>query len=183
MASYHTETRLVAVLPPALGPSDARGAYGSRALGFYRAAPPIPFAVFGESPINDKQEKFMAFNQQLECALSELEDKGIKRSTAYPPIYRVLHKLGVKARLPQYTGFGKNFIIFGLFFGVFWGLFMYVLATFFLFVKWPTAIPPEPTLAIASLGAGLLFGLTMALYFKVSASRHKLGGWPRSPSD
>lgn len=112
----------------------------------------------------------VTFEEKLGLAKEELKNTGLWKSNYDPPLLRLYHKLGLKAKPPHYANFVTNLIVSGLYFGIFWGLAMW-------FFFWRST---ERTLAIAiiaSVVAGALFGLLMACYYKYSASKHKLSNW------
>jgi hypothetical protein len=103
---------------------------------------------------------------EVEMCVKDLEKRGVHRFTAGPPIYRFLWARGLSARPPLLQTFLSNFAISGVWFGSAWGLGM-------LFIMgWPARL-----MIMASLVAGIAFGLWMAIYFRIVARRHKLPTW------
>src|SRR5260370_20961687 len=107
----------------------------------------------------------MRFEEKLAAALGLLAFKGMWRSNYAPPAYRLLWKLGAKTPPPHFQSFTANFILTGVGFGVFWGLAM-----------WLTGSSHQglPRLAAVALFVGLLFGLSMAAYYRYGARKHHI---------
>ena len=112
----------------------------------------------------------MSFQVKLEAAHKELSETKIWKSSYNPPILVLLRKFGLEIRPFHYSSFITNFIITSVWFGCAWGLIMW-------FTIWQSAKMPILIAFIASLSAGLLFGLTMAFYYKLSAKKNNLSDW------
>ncbi len=112
----------------------------------------------------------MNYQQKLDAALAELEATGMMESNYQPPLFKKMRKLGLQPRPPHYEPTLKILLSYGLFFGVFWGLTMW-------FIQWQTsALPVWGALFTAGL-AGLLFGLTLSLYYRHGRRKYKLSTW------
>jgi hypothetical protein len=112
----------------------------------------------------------MSYPRRLETALAQLAATGIMKSNYAPPLFRILWRMGVYVRPPHFASFSSNFLLTGTWFGLVWGVLMW------LFV-WPaTGQMPLAALA-AALFAGGMFGLSMALYYRYGARKHKLSDW------
>ncbi len=70
----------------------------------------------------------------------------------------------------HYNTFIINFLTMAIMFGLFWGLIMW-------FTTWKNQSIPIQIALITSLCAGLLFGLSMAFYYKLSAKKNNLKKW------
>jgi hypothetical protein len=113
------------------------------------------------------------------AAFRLLEKAGIWKSNYAPPVFRMLWRRGVNVPPPHFMSFLASAALTGIGFGVMWGLFMLAFAA-------ATGNIHFPVLLAASVGAGLLFGVSMATYYAFGRRRHKLPKWsslPQQPSD
>ena len=106
--------------------------------------------------------------------LDDLERKGVGRFTTAPPIYRLLWKLGIDVPPPHFVGFWPLAFGMGLFFAIAWGLLMWLLL-------WRTQNMPPVIGLVASLLAGLAFGIVMAGYYRWRARKLALPRWEDYP--
>ena len=111
-----------------------------------------------------------AFDTRLQQALAFIESKGVRRSTAAPPLYRLCWKMGLKVPPPLMAGFFSIALLMGSFFGVFWGLVMWLL-------MWHRADMPLAWAALLALLAGVLFGLMMAAVLRMQARGKQIPAW------
>lgn len=95
---------------------------------------------------------------------------GVSPSTAAPPIWRLLWRLGVELPPPLFMSFWQAAFFMGGFFGVSWGLVMWL-------VQWSRQGMPFELVLGACASAGVLFGLCMAAYFRYLARKHELPSW------
>ncbi|UWX03491.1 hypothetical protein H1235_10200 [Pseudoxanthomonas sp. NC8] len=51
---------------------------------------------------------------------------GVSPSTAAPPLWKLLWRLGIDLPPPLFMGFWHTALLMGSFFGLFWGLFMWL---------------------------------------------------------
>lgn len=110
----------------------------------------------------------MNHNERLNKMYQDLSQRGIGKYTYAPPIYRLLWKMGIQIPPPHFSSFLFLFLFQGTFFGIFWGLVMWVLS-------WQ-----QQNLSLhifKSALAGLLFGLSMAGYYRYQAKKHDLPLW------
>lgn len=112
----------------------------------------------------------MSFEAKKRAALAELANSKIWRSNYEPPLLLFMWWLGKETRPPHYNRFLRNTLNLGVFFGFFWGVVMC------LFV-WRTTGMPVLTVVFVSLLAGGIFGLSMALYYRISARKNSLSKW------
>ena len=105
--------------------------------------------------------------------LEDLKQRGIGPFTAAPPLYRLLWWMGIETP-PHFASFGSIALVMGLFFGVFWGLIMW-------FLGWRANDVPIAFALAMSAVAGVLFGVTMAAYFRWRASKLALPAWKDYP--
>lgn len=110
------------------------------------------------------------FERKRDAALAELDAAGIWRSNAYPPLYRLLHRLGVAIPLSHYQPFMVNLLFQGLWFGSAWGLLMW-------FTRWSSDGTTLQSALLTAAFAGLFFGLFMAVYCAIQRRRHGLSRW------
>ena len=101
-------------------------------------------------------------------AISEqLRGQKVSPSTSAPPMYRLAWKLGLRVRPPLYQSFWSLALGLGIFFGIAWGLLMW-------FLIWRGDGKPISEALVASLAAGVLFGLWMAAYYRWKVKRLQL---------
>jgi len=112
----------------------------------------------------------MSFSVKLNAAQKELSTSKIWKSNSNPPLFVLLRKFGVNIRPMHYNTFIVNFLIMSPIFGGTWGLLMW-------FTSWKSQNMSIQIALIISLGAGLLFGLSMALYYKLSSKKNNLSNW------
>jgi len=99
----------------------------------------------------------------------QLAELGIADSTAAPPLWKLLWRMGFAVPPPPFMGFGQITLLMGGFFGVFWGLLMWL-------ITWSRQGVPTWIAVTASVLAGALFGVCMAIYFRRLARKHGLSG-------
>ncbi|MDV6315312.1 DUF6404 family protein [Idiomarina sp. HP20-50] len=112
----------------------------------------------------------MSFEERKRAALDELARSKIWQSNYQPPLLLFMWWLRKEAKPPHYNSFLRNTLSFGVFFGFFWGVVMWLLA-------WRTTGMPVLIAVLGSLLAGGLFGLSMALYYRISARKNNLPKW------
>ncbi len=110
------------------------------------------------------------YNQRLTRAMAELEGSGIKRLNYAPPVFRVARRLGLRPRPPHYMSFLRATLLMGPAFGLLWGAVMWMLS-------WRGGDLPIIVAVIASLLAGMLFGLLMAVYYRWAGGEAGLTRW------
>tara|TARA_B100000768_G_scaffold179125_1_gene196167 strand:- start:319 stop:666 length:348 start_codon:yes stop_codon:yes gene_type:complete len=112
----------------------------------------------------------MSFSDKLNAAQKELSDSKIWKSNSHPPLFVLLRKLGVNIRPMHYNTFVVNFLLMALMFGGLWGMIMW-------FTTWEPQNMPIPIAIISSLAGGIVFGLSMAFYYKLSSKKNNLSNW------
>lgn len=112
----------------------------------------------------------MTHKEKIEKMYEELHEKGVSKSNCAPPVYRLLWKLGVEIAPPLFSSFMRNLCFQGTFFAVLWGVLMW-------FTYWQQQQYPFVIAIIASVTAGFLFGLFMAVYFRYVSNKHGLPSW------
>ena len=112
----------------------------------------------------------MKFEAKLSAALERLATTGIRRGNFSPPMHRLLWRLGVQIPPPHFASFTANFLLAGVWFGLAWGALMW-------FFRWESqSMPLANALGTAAL-AGILFGLSMAFYYRYGARKNALPSW------
>ncbi|MDX1587677.1 MAG: DUF6404 family protein [Oleiphilaceae bacterium] len=111
---------------------------------------------------------------QLEEALSLLRETGMTRSSYAPPWHRWLWRRGIPVRPPQFAPFSLNVLNNAVWFGPLWGAIMGLLV-------WSGQGHPWWLMVGASVLAGLLFGVLMALFYRASARKNRLPAWEEIP--
>ena len=112
----------------------------------------------------------MTHAEKLEAMKSHMAALGIMASTAAPPAWKLLWRLGVEIPPPLFLGFWRAALFMGTVFGALWGAVMWL-------VLWSWRGMPITFVLVAALGAGVLFGLLMATYFRYLARKHNLPSW------
>ncbi len=110
------------------------------------------------------------FDRKYEKALQELRGTTIWESSYLPLAHRILKSRDFESRPPHYNSFLSNAIQMGIYFGIVWGLLMWLF-------QWSQWNLPIIVALVASMGAGLFFGFSMASYYKNSAKNHSLSDW------
>lgn len=115
---------------------------------------------------------FDRFPAAIRDALT-LIPKSVPLSLIAPPLHRFSWRSGVALPPPLMAGFVRNFLYFGITFGVLFGLGMA-----FMF----TALGADPdrlerVLMPAATTSGIAFGLLMALLFKTNARKYRVPTW------
>lgn len=112
-----------------------------------------------------------------ERVLDALKDVKASNYDKAPPLHRFCWRHGLLIPPPMLASFWFNVALLGIFFGVTWGLVMAMLLAFGVL----GARVPVPvllgTMPITALGAGVFFGLFMAIYARVKTRHHELPSW------
>ncbi|WP_425477035.1 DUF6404 family protein [Cognatiluteimonas weifangensis] len=112
----------------------------------------------------------MTHTDKLERMQKHMAELGVSPSTAAPPIWKLLWRLGIDLPPPLFMGFLSATFFTGSLFGILWGLFMWLL-------MWSRQGVPTWLVLSAAASAGVLFGLCMATYFRYLARKHNLPSW------
>lgn len=91
------------------------------------------------------------------------------KATIAPPLFQLIWKLGVKIPPPLFMGFASAALMMGALFGIFFGALMW-------FLFWRHVMPLSFA-AVLSAGAGVMFGVLMALYLRWKARQLCLPAW------
>jgi membrane associated rhomboid family serine protease len=116
----------------------------------------------------------MTHEEKVAYLLRDLGQKGIGQYTIAPPIYRLLWRLGIEVRPPHFASFWSLAVPMAMGFAIFWGILMW-------FTVWQQRSSVSLVVGTAAL-AGLLFGLTMAGYYRGRARRLTLPRWEDYPT-
>jgi len=114
----------------------------------------------------------MTHREKVDLLIEELEEEGVNAFTVAPPLFRLLWLFGLKVPPPLFLGFFTLTVLFGIFFGVLWGEVMWLL-------QWKAGLVGVEIAVLISALAGLLFGLTMAGYYRWKAASLDLPSWKR----
>jgi len=109
----------------------------------------------------------MTGSEKLQAMQARMAELGIAPSTAAPPLWKLLWRMGVEVPPPLFMGFWSVALLMGGFFGVGWGILMW-------FMMWSRQGMAGWVALVAAVVAGVLFGLAMAAYFRHLARKHGL---------
>ena len=109
----------------------------------------------------------MDHDEKVSQMLDNLSSRGMGRFTIAPPGFRLAWLLGWKVKPPLFLGFFALFFGLGIPFSILWGILMGLMGHFSSFEN---GIFP-------SVGAGIIFGLIMAIYYRVKARELDLPPW------
>ena len=112
----------------------------------------------------------MTFEEKHNFAIRELQNTKIWKLNYNPPLTRLLHKLGVKARLPHYNSCIYNFISTSCFMGLFWGSFMYIFS-------WRNQELSLNDMLFPTLFFGVFVGVIQSAYYIYGAKKYNLTPW------
>lgn len=112
----------------------------------------------------------MTFQSRRDHALELLAGTGIWRSNYLPPYLRALWSIGVEVPPPHFVLFHRVGIYAGAWFGLPLGGMMWLVFAL------AGGVPGMTVIGTASV-AGLVFGLTMALYYAYGRKIHRLPKW------
>ncbi|EQD35935.1 conserved hypothetical protein, membrane [mine drainage metagenome] len=107
------------------------------------------------------------YRQRMLAIADELRAQRVSAYTFAPPIYRLAWMLGLHIRPPLYQSFATLALGMGAGFGIPYGLCMW-------FLFWQGEGLTATRVLIASLSAGVFFGLAMASIYKWKAGRLQL---------
>lgn len=111
------------------------------------------------------------YEYRLGRAMVQLEASNIKSMNYAPPVFHVARKLGLKPRPPHYMSFTRAALLLGPTFGLLWAFVMWGLS-------WRALDDfPISVALLAALISGVLFGLTMAGYYRWAGGQAGLSKW------
>ena len=109
--------------------------------------------------------------QKLERYKQHMKARGVSGSTAFPPAWRLLWRLGLELAPPPFLSFASLALFTGVPFGLLFALGVWLLES----IGLRDMSVGEPLWA--ALITGPLFGLFMAAYYRRLARKHSLGPW------
>jgi hypothetical protein len=112
----------------------------------------------------------MTHQEKVEAMYRHLASLGVSKSTAAPPAWRLLWRLGFETRPPLFAPFLPVALAMGAFFGLFWGLSMWAML-------WARQGMSLGVMATSAILAGALFGFAMAAFYRYVARKHGLSPW------
>ena len=115
-------------------------------------------------------ERHDDFDQRLRLAMEELAASNIPAAQHYPPLQRALRRLGVRMRPPLYQPLSVNIALFGVPFGVFMGLAVWLMPGLM-------GNPPGAVIVLMSALGGVLFGWLMGRSSRRDARAAGLTDW------
>ena len=110
----------------------------------------------------------MNVQEKMARVVADLTTRGMSKSAIAPPAYRLLWQLGVNVRPPVFQSFWTLVGVQGGFFGIFWTLAMRL-------TVWRSM--PIIGVLVAGVFATVLFGVSMAAFFRWRAGKHALPPW------
>jgi hypothetical protein len=112
--------------------------------------------------------------QKVERLIADLRRRGVSPYTAAPPLFRLAWALGLNVPPPLFMGFLPLTLLMGAFYGTLWGGFIWAL-------QWHSGPSAQRAAATLAACAGLVFGLSVAAYYRRKASRLRLPPWESYP--
>ena len=118
----------------------------------------------------------MDFREKVELAVGDVVARGVRRATAAPFPYRLLWRLGLRVRPPHFQGFAGLVVVNGLTVALSLAV---PLTLGLVFRNGPDYLPAKlhNVLMTTSGAFGLLCGLGLAAYYRLSARRLGLPEW------
>src|SRR5438093_3044568 len=101
----------------------------------------------------------LTHRQKVDRLITDLHKQGVSSYTVAPPLFRLLWALGFHVPPPFFLGFLTLTLLMGAFFGILWGALMWLL-------QWRAWHLSMGFAVVTSAWAGLLFGLSMAGYYR-----------------
>jgi hypothetical protein len=109
----------------------------------------------------------MGHDEKVARMVEDLASRGMGKFTVVPPLFRLAWVLGLKIKPPLFLDFGTLILCLGISFGLIWGVLMGLMEYF----------PSFENSFFSSLGAGALFGIIMAFYYRRKAKELDLPAW------
>ncbi len=118
---------------------------------------------------------------KVDKLIAELGGQGYSEFTVAPPLFRMLWKHGIDIPPPLFMSFWPIMGLMGPLFAIGFGTF----AALFIIPMWLMGLDNVPILRslVATVCAGLLFGVTMATYCRYQAKKLQLPSWDKYPTD
>lgn len=112
----------------------------------------------------------MTHSEKIKRLYQHLPKLGISPFTAAPPLYRLLWRLGCEVPPPLFLSFSTLALVMGGFFAIGFGLFSWLLLPL-------ESTPSAASIPVVSAFSGILFGLSMAAYYRHITKRASLPSW------
>lgn len=112
-----------------------------------------------------------SFEATLARAQAAARAAGVLESNHAPAMYRHLWRLGVRVRPPYFGGFVSNALIAGVPFALAYGAIAWLETLLRDTGRWLSTAPAT------AIGAGALFGVALASYYRWTARRLGLPSW------
>ncbi|WP_051303470.1 DUF6404 family protein [Psychromonas aquimarina] len=112
----------------------------------------------------------VTFERRLQLAHEELQQSGIWKSNYKPVPLTLIRRMGIQIKPPHYRKFLVNFLSYAVIVATAWGSLMWLLV-------WRSVQLEFYSVFVISACVGLLFGFTMAIYYRFSAQYHHLSNW------
>lgn len=112
----------------------------------------------------------MAYLEKLNAFAREMEQHGVRSSTAVPPMCRALSHLGFELPPPLFQSPAQMVGCLGIPFGVLFSGAMYV-------TRWRSQGVSVVATVMLGVIAGVLFGLLLAWYYRRLARKYVLPTW------
>lgn len=120
----------------------------------------------------EKAKSRIYYKQNIDKWILHAQNKAIKKGYHSPPIDKLLRKMGYQFPPALFWSFAILMSVFGGYFAVAWGICMY-------FIIWKSVGLPLQTAVEMSVGAGLTFGIMMALVYHFVRRKHGLTTWDK----
>lgn len=112
----------------------------------------------------------MEHREKVQRMTSHMAAVGISRSTAAPPAWRLLWRLGIDVPPPLFMSFGTLAVTTGLVFAV-------TMALVGWWMRSPDGTDLVAEVVLVPAVAGAVFGLAMAVLYRGWAKQHRLPRW------
>ena len=114
-------------------------------------------------------------SSKLEIYKQHMAAAGVSKSAAFPPLWSLLWRIGIKIPPPVFLGFLPNTLILGGFSGVIFAAITSLLHSLGVFDGQTMSAPWR------ALMFGVPFGLAMAYQQHSLSNKHSLGSWSAFP--
>ena len=113
--------------------------------------------------------------------IADLGEQGYSEFTVAPPLFRMLWKHGIDIPPPLFMSFWSILVFGDALFAIGFGAF----AAVFIIPMCLMGVENVPIMQslVATVCAGLFFGVTMATYFRYQARKFLLPSWDKYPTD
>jgi hypothetical protein len=119
----------------------------------------------------------MTHREKIDHLIEELRKRRVNPYAVAPPAFRLLWAIGLKVPPPFFLGFFSLAFSMGILFAVSWGILMW------LFLWRRAQNVPTEVFIITSIIAGVVFGISMAFYYRWKAKKLNLPSWDKYPGE